>query len=128
MKIENITKFCDHCKHKIFDPKSGVVCAQTAQKPDFDETCPIFEETEKSKYARQYIAENPVDPNRESVKTSSGPDAMKGLVFGLILVVLGIGLTLFSESNALDSGRGSYTIYIGLIVIGAFRILFSGKF
>lgn len=128
MNLENLTKFCDHCKYRTFDPKKGVVCAQTEKKPDFEVTCPIFEESEKSKYAREYIAKNPVDPNRESVKTSSSPEAMRGRLFGFILVIIGLGLTFLSETNAINSGSGYSKVYIGLILLGVFRVLFAGKF
>ncbi len=127
MKYENLAKFCDFCIHKSFDPKTGIVCGKTNEKPNFVDSCGLFEESEESIKARKYIAENPVDPNRDSVKTSSGPDGTKSQFIGIVLVLAGVIMTILSETDAVNSGKGSYTIFIGLIAAGAFRILFPGK-
>jgi len=42
-------KYCKICTHQQFDPKQGIVCGLTQQKPGFTGTCEQFQESTKLK-------------------------------------------------------------------------------
>ncbi len=45
----NIYEFCKRCQWGTFDPKRGIICSLTNDKPDFDPTCDKFEMTDQAR-------------------------------------------------------------------------------
>jgi hypothetical protein len=117
MNPKNYTAFCNICQHKSFESKRGIVCGKTDHKPDFEESCELFEEKEESVQARKYMAENPVDPDRASVhKISSRLSG--GYMLGFVLLVLGVFVLFVTTS------KGRPVILIGAIGTGILLMAF----
>ena len=48
MKIQDeIFKICSVCKNRGFDPRRGILCSFTNDKPHFEEKCSNFSPDEK---------------------------------------------------------------------------------
>lgn len=45
----NKLDFCKKCKKRKFDPKQGIVCGLTSEKPTFEDNCPDFDGDETVK-------------------------------------------------------------------------------
>ena len=39
---EKVLSYCQYCTNRQFDPKSGVLCSLTGEKPEFENRCPDF--------------------------------------------------------------------------------------
>jgi hypothetical protein len=53
MNPANYQKYCEICIHKTFESQRGIVCLKNNRKPNFDDHCPSFEETEANVLKRE---------------------------------------------------------------------------
>ncbi len=58
MEQQAIYEICEQCKNAGFDPKRGIICKLTDEKPNFDTACPNFEMTEQAKIKNQILSKN----------------------------------------------------------------------
>ena len=116
MIAKNYNSFCNICRHKSFEAKRGIVCLKTNKKPDFEENCSLFEETDSSLAARKYIAAHPVDPDRQTIHKGS-PDSFNRIVLGMALLSLGIFILVVSANE------GKIFIARGIFVDGISRLV-----
>ena len=49
--------------------------------------------------------------------------AHANIIFGVILLVVGIGITAWTHSAAVDNGGGTYVVAYGPIVVGVIKLV-----
>jgi hypothetical protein len=111
----NQTETCKRCQHHKFDPKQGIICGLTAKKPEFEYTCPSFEQIPG-------MSEKTLNPLRHNDKRAR-------LAITLILVVLLMDIfTIFASSlqlNLLHDANKGEMITTDEVSINSLRMLVS---
>lgn len=112
--VDDRIKVCQVCTKKGFNPKVGIVCGLTEEKPDFVEFCTLYNEDPKAKVLASKTTIKTGDAGGLPKGSWKGAivmavfgfirAAMKGLddPLGIIFLVLGIGWLIiagFSENN-----------------------------
>ena len=100
------SKFCIHCGQKI------------------DQTSPQSANKSEAQESRTTLFEN----NSELLRQAKRKEAIGEIVTGLLLLGIGGGITWYGYSST--SAGGTYTVFWGLIIYGAYRTLkgFGGLF
>lgn len=96
-------QYCKVCKHKSFDPKTGVNCSLTSAKPDFEDKCEKFviDEGEAQKLLMRKKMEAEGDDLSDSGFFAMEKKGMKkGIAGGIVMIVL--ALVWFFGGLALD--------------------------
>lgn len=85
---------CKQCKHREFNPESGIVCGLTKNKPAFEDTCWHFSKAVEAAPVRaegsfsRYYDTN--DSAEKIVRIASIILLVLGCIFGVIAVLAGL--------------------------------------
>lgn len=121
-------EYCKPCLNKAFDSKVGMVCSLTKLIPKIEESCAVISIDPQIEKLEKWKKENPIHPDRYS-RSSAGAEGSiydldrKQVLMGIILLIAGIGLTIYSYLNS--HSYGNYTVYWGAVLIGLWKVFSS---
>jgi hypothetical protein len=105
-------ELCKQCVNSASSLQRGIYCNLTGEKPTFEKECADFKAKPEVNGQNKKIKKRDVD---------GGAGKVAAILVGLAMAILGIILTAASYNNAYDGG--SYTIWWGLILVGAITFI-----
>ena len=116
MTLQERLAFCSICTKRKMNRQIGLICSLTDQKPDFEDNCIDFNKDEKEAERKLSLRMDAAG----NVETSKGSKPRQNKIIGIIIFLLGFGVTIASFS--LDFGSVVIVAY-GSIIYGISRFI-----